>query len=648
MEGTEDKGVIYEFEGFVLDPGERTLAVNGVPIHLPAKEFDTLLYMVENSGRALTKEEMLSAIWQDAFVEEVNLAKQISRLRKVLNNDRTELIQTIPKHGYRFKVNDLRVREPEPLEPLIVEKRTVNRLKVTYHDDDPKNKLLPPARSEWLWTVRRGRTLLILACSLLVAASGAAYYFRYSAPSTGPAPVSAVRSLAVLPFLGLAAEERDEQLRLGLTDALITKLSGLKDVTVRPTNAVRKFESYDPIVAGRELGVDAILEGNVQQTEHHIRVTVQLVSVGDGRLLWGGKFDEKFADLFAVQDAISEQVANAIHPGLTGEERSLLTKRFTASNSAHAAYVKARILWNRRTGKDLKEALGYFETAIREDPDYALAHAGLADTYSLLADYSPADPHESSPKARAAALRALELDPQLAEAHTSLAYIKMYYDWDWQGSESEFRRAIALNPNYATAHQWYSEYLSGMGRFDEALAEIRRAKEIDPLSSVINAGEVWILYFARRYDEAIEAGRELQATNPDFAEINEYLKRCYDQKGLYREAIAARQMRRKLARVDPTKSPAIQRAAAATDHQTYWRSRLEQEIDDAKKEPPYPFDMAEIYAQLGDKDKAFEWLEKAYEQRTYLMMNLKVAPNLDTLRSDPRYADLLRRMGLPG
>ena len=645
MEGTDDKGVIYEFEGFVLDPKERTLTVNGAPIHLPAKEFDTLLYLVENSGRALTKDELISAVWRDTFVEEVNLAKQISRLRKVLNSRGAELIETIPKHGYRFKATDLRVREPDPLEPLIVEKRSVKRLKVAYPHESSEPRPNPKLSGES--HVRRWRAPVLIAAFgiLTLLAFGFAYMWFDSGPD--PSGITGnVRSVAVLPFKPVGAENHDEHLSLGLTDAVITKLSHLKQVVVRPTNAVRNYGSHDPLAAGRELGVDVVLDGNIQRIEQQIRVTVQLVSVRDGRLIWGGKFDEEFTDIFALQDAISDQVARAIEPGLTREERTLVAKRYTANPDAQKAYVRGRILWNRRTGRDLAESIKFFNEAIERDPNYALAYSGLADANSLLADYSQVLPSESYGKARDAALKALELDENLAEGHTSLAYANMYYYWDWPAVDAGYRRAIELNQNYATAHQWYSEYLAAMGRFDEALSELRRAREIDPLAPVINAGEVWILYFARRYDEAIEAGRKVQESNPDFAEINEYLKRCYDQKGMYREAIDARQMRRKLVGIDPTETPAIKRAGEAKDHASYWRSRLEQEIDDAKREPPYPFDMAEIYAQVGDKDKAFEWLQKAYERRTYLMMYLKVAPNLDPLRDDPRFHEMLRGVGL--
>lgn len=643
MEVTEKKGFVYEFGDFILDPNEKTLFVNGQPIHLPAKEFETLLLLVRHNGHALTKEEMISAIWQDSFVEEGNLAKQISSLRKIFNADGKSLIETIPKHGYRLKVTDLRCREPEPLEPVIVEKRTVKRVKLDLRESARESALpaellsepQPEARPRGLWIA--GGLLMIVAV-----VAGLYAWISSGRESTPPA----VRSVAVLPFKPVAADDSDEYLRLGLTDALITKLGSLRQVVVRPTNAVRNFGGHDPLAAGRELRVDAVLDGNVQRIGQQVRVTVQLVNVRDGTLLWGGKFDEKFTDIFSVQDAISEQVARALEPGLTGEERTLLAKRHTASADAHHAYVLGRIYWNKRTARDFEQAIVHFNDAIRKDPNYALAYAGLADSYSLLADYQGAPPPEAYEKARAAALKALELDDNLAEAQTSLAYVSMYRDWDWEGAERRYKLAIARNPNYATAHQWYAEFLTAMGRFDEALAEIRRAKEIDPLSSVINAGEVWTLYFARRYDEAIEQGRKLQELRPDFAEVHEYLKRCYDQKGMYRQAIAARQMRRKLAGRDVAETPALKRAASAESREIYWASRLEQETAESQAEGWEAFNMAEIHAQLGDKDKAFEWLERAFTERTYLMMYLKVAPNLDPLRSDQRFTDLLRRVGL--
>ena len=642
METAENKGLVYEFGRFVLDPNERTLFSDGSPLHLPAREFETLLLLVENNGRALSKDEMIAAIWKDAFVEEGNLAKQISRLRKILNTDDEQFIETIPKHGYRFSA-DLRVAYSDNADPVILEKRTVNRISLKYQDGT-EEKLLPVAENAIRPPGRRSLGFLFTA--VLLALLGGVFYLWYISTSDDSVGVSGIRSVAVLPFKPVSGDDSDEYLRLGLTDTLITKLSSLKHFVVRPTNAVRKYGSQDALSSGRELGVDAVLDGNVQRVGQQVRVTVQLVSVKDGRVLWGGKFDEKFTDLFNVQDTIAEQVARALEVGLTGDDKRLLAKHYTTNPEAHYAYVRGRFAWNKRTVKDLNEALVHFKDAIAKDPNYALAYAGLADTYSLLADYRGGPAVELYDKAKEAAVKALALDDTLAEAHTSLAYINMYRFWDWQAAESGYRRAIELNPNYSTAHHWYSEYLSAMGRFDEALTEIRRAKEIDPLSLVINAGEVWVLYYARRYDEAIDQGHKLMELDPEFTEVNEYLKRCYDQKGQYREAIAARQRRRKLAGVDAAETPVLKRAANANSHEEYWKSRLEQEIEDARTEPPAPFDMAEIYAQIGDRDKAFEWLEKAFESRNYLIMYLRVAPNLDPLRSDPRFTEILVRTGL--
>ena len=651
METTEKKRFAYEFGKFALDPREKTLFADGVPVHLPAKEFETLLLLIENNGRALSKQEMMTAIWQDAFVEEGNLAKQISRLRKLLNTNGENLIETVPKHGYRFST-ELRLVANEPEVPVILEKRTVKRLTVAYQEDNEDKLLLAGVKEKHQSGESRQSSLrfFLIAGVLLLAVVGVISYFSYfRSPnaSNQPENVSAVKSVAVLPFKPVGVEEDgDEYLRLGLTDALVTKLSSLKQIVVRLTNAVRKYSTQDPLVAGRELGVEVVLDGNVQRIGQQIRVTVQLVSVRDGRLLWGGKFDEKFTDIFSVQDAISEQAARYLEPELSGKEKSLLAKRYTTNTDAHDAYVRGRFFWNRRTADDLKEAIKHFNEAVEKDPNYALAYAGLADDYSLLADYDGALPAEAYPKAKEAAMKALELDDELAEAHTSLSYVKMYYYHDWQGAQDGYRRAIALNPNYATARHWYSEYLTAMGRFDEAFVEIRRAKEIDPLSPGINAQEVWILFYARRFDEAIERGRRIAEMNPDFAEIYDPLKRCYDQKGMYAEAIAARQKRRKLAGWDATETAALKSAASTSDAAVYWKKRLEQEIEEARNELPMPFEMAEIYARLGEKDLAFEWLDKAIENRNYPVLYLRVVPNLDPLRTDPRFDNLLGRIGL--
>ncbi len=637
MEKVENKEFVYEFGKFVLDPKEKTLFADGVAIHLPAKEFDTLLLLIQNNGHALSKEEMLTSIWQDAFVEEGNLVKQISRLRKIFNTNGNQLIETVPKHGYRFSTDLRRVARPDDELPVIAERRVREKVTISVTNDVAtlgEQRYLPPAtRSFFSW-----QKLLIFA---VIATAGLSLYLLWQKNE----PAKKVNSIAVLPLRSLIESDENRDVALGLTDVLITKLGSLKQMVVRPTNAVRNYTTTDPREAGRELGVDAVLEGNVQRLEKQIRVTVQLVSVSDGALLWGGTFDEEFTDPFHVQDAIVTQVASALELEFSGVDQTRPTKTYTANPEAHYAYVKGRIAWNRRTSKDFEIAIAHYNDAIIKDPNYALAYAGLADAYSLLADYRGANSLESYQRAKTAASKALELNDTLAEAHTAMAYVNMYHMWDFESAERNYKRAIAINVNYATAHQWYSEFLAAMGRFDEALVEIRRAKEIDPLSPIINAGEVWVLYYARRYDEAIEHGQRLAEANPQFAEVHEYLKRCYDQKGMYKEAIASRQTRRRNAGLDPAMTPPIARAAASASPQIYWKSRLEQELEDSHSEPPSTFDLAEIYAQLGDNDKAFYWLEKGFAERIYSMMYLRVAPNLDPIRNDPRFTDLLQRIG---
>jgi TolB-like protein/DNA-binding winged helix-turn-helix (wHTH) protein/Tfp pilus assembly protein PilF len=645
---------LYEFGPFRLDPAEHVLLRDGEPVALRPKEFAVLVALVENHGHALTKEELLKGVWSGQLVEEGNINRQISALRRALGETTggPQYVETIPKVGYRFvaPVRETRDRGAD----VVIERHTVARI-VTEEEEvangggelepSPEPKALPASGEK---DVNRRRGLaLVAAAVLLVGLTLALAYAWSSRKSQETKTVAAVRSLAVLPFKPIGAGEEDEYLGLGMADALITKLSNIREINVRPTSAVRKYDSpdQDPVAAGRELRVEAVIEGSVQRVGDRIRVTVQLVSARDGAPLWAEKFNEQFTNIFAVQDRISEQAARALTLTLSGAEQELLAKRYTENSEAHELYLKGRYFWNKRTMEGLKKGISYFSEAVKKDPAFALAYVGLADSYSLLSDYGWLPPNEAYPRAKEAAEKALKLDDQLAEAHTALASIKVGYDWDWSDAESEYRRAIELNPNYETAHQWYAEYLSGMGRHQEAIAEIRRAREINPASLIINAVEVSVLCIAREYDQGISQGQKALEMDPQFAEVYGYLRRCYEQKGMYKEAIFARQMRRKLAGLDAGETAALREAAAATSARVYWQKRLEQEMAELKQELDTAFDLAEIYAQLGEKDQAFAWLERAYEGRSFMMLYLKSAPNLDPLRSDPRYADLLRRIG---
>lgn len=653
---------LYKFGSFCLDPAEHVLLRDGEPIPLRPKEFAVLLALVENHGHVLTKDEFLKGVWPGQFVEEGNLNRHISSLRRVLgeSSDAPQYVETVPKVGYRFVANvqeivhpgtDIEEREfRDHSSDVVIERRTVAR--IITEEEEVANGVLEsslqttalPASAEKQVNRRRAVTRMAVAV-LLVALTLALAYAWSSRQSKGTKTVATVRSMAVLPFKPIGTADEDQYLGLGMADALITKLSNIREINIRPTSAVRKYDApdQDPVAAGRELRVEAVMEGSVQRVGDRIRVTVQLVSVPDGAPLWAEKFDEQFTNIFAVQDRISEQATRALTLSTSGQE--LMTKRYTENSEAYQLYLKGRFFWNKRTIEALNKSVGYFNEAVQKDPTYALAYVGLADSYSLLSDYGGLPPEKAYREAKRAAEKALALDERLAEAHAALGLIKTSYEWDWPGAEKEYRRAIELNPNYETAHQWYAEYLSGMGRHQEAITEIRRAKEINPVSLIINAVEVSVLYIAREYDQAISQGQKTLEMDPNFAEVYGYLRRCYDQKGMYKEAIAARQKRRQLAGLDAEETAALREAAAATSARVYWQKRLEQLVEESKEELSTAVDMAEIFAQLGQKDEAFKWLERAYEERSVMMMYLKVLPNLDPLRSDSRYADLLRRVG---
>ncbi|MFN2392038.1 MAG: winged helix-turn-helix domain-containing tetratricopeptide repeat protein, partial [Pyrinomonadaceae bacterium] len=515
METAENKRFVYEFGKFVLDPQEKTLFADGKAIHLPAKEFETLLLLVENNGKALSKDEMMQAIWEDAFVEETNLAKQISRLRKLFNASGEEFIETLPKHGYRFSADVNHIAQP--FGETILEKRTVKRLTVKLEENsEALPPLLPAAKRKFPLPAIFG------VASILLAVVSVIWFW------SGTKTPAKINSIAVLPLRPLTEAENSKTLGLGLTDTLIMKIGGLRQITVRPISAVTPFADapQDALEIGKKLNVDAVLEGTIQQSEGRVRLNARLLRVENGEQIWAEQFESEAAQIFDLQDRLTAQTAQALKLKLGASETEQITKRFTNNTEALDAYLKGRYFSNRRTVGDLKTAIGYFNEAIVKDPNYALAYVGLADAYSLLADYDGALPADAYPKAKEAATKALELDDELAEAHTSLAYVKMFYYHDWQGAQDGYRQAIALNPNYATARHWYSEYLTAMGRFDEAFVEARRAKEIDPLSPSVNAQEVWILFYSRRFDEAIERGRRIAEMNPDYAEIYDPLKRC--------------------------------------------------------------------------------------------------------------------------
>jgi serine/threonine protein kinase/tetratricopeptide (TPR) repeat protein len=487
----------------------------------------------------------------------------------------------------------------------------------------------------------RPKGVLTSAAVLILAVTAAAYFYFAGHPKT------TINSIAVLPFVNVGADPNTEYLSDGITDSLINSLSQLPRLKVMSRNSVFRYKGQeaDAQAAGKQLGVRAVLTGRVTQRGDSLSIIAELVDARDNSHLWGEQYNRKLADLLAVQEEIAKEISEKLRLKLTGEEEKQLIKRYTNNTEAYQLYLKGRFYWNKRTTEGYKKAIEYFEQAIENDPSYALAYDGLADTYTMLGRFGVSPPKEVMAKAKAAAVKALEIDDQLAEAHASLAEVKWKYDWDFQGGEKEIERAIALNPNYAIAHFWNALYLAEVGRHGEAMASIRRAQELDPLSLIISGDTGMILYLARRYDEAIEQCRRTLEMDQNFFRARLWLGRAYEQKGMYEEAIAEFLKARQLDD-NPITLAWIGHAYAASGKRSDALKVLDQLKQLSKQVYVDSYNVAAIHAALEEKDQAFELLEKAYVERSSWLSRLKVDPILDGLRSDPRFMDQMRRIGL--
>lgn len=645
---TDQGRVSYAFGPFYLDTTRRTLMREGVPVPLTPKVFDTLLLLIENNDRVVEKGELMEAIWPDSYVEERNLAQNVFTLRKALGEDK--YIETVPKRGYRFAAGVRQVVNES--EDLIVATRVTSRV-VIEEESDPKERLPRETDSRALAANpshgRSGRRLVGALIALTLFGCLVGIYFWVARKSAPPESVAGIKSIAVLPFKPIVASDRDEYLGPGMADALITRLSTIRHLIVRPTRSVLKYDSLDQdlLLSGRELRVEVVLDGKIQRSGDRIRVTVQLVRVSDGSSLWEGTFDQAFTDIFAVQDAISDRVTQAMFVTLTGEEKEGLARHYTDDTEAYQAYVKGRYFWNKRTEEGLKTGRDYFQQAIDLDPSYAPAYVGLAECYALFSTYGVMPASEAFPRAEQAALKALEFDERLAEAHASLGVIRYEYNWDWPGADKEFKRALELSPNYATAHQWYGGYLVSVARFDEGIQEIKRAQELDPLSPIINASVGWFLYYARRYDQAIDEGRKAVALDGNSMMAHFFLGQTYLQKGMHAEAIAELQKALSLSPAEPQTLAVLAQAYSRAGKRSEAERILKQTMELSKRVYVPPYNIAEAYLAIGDTDHVFEWLEKAYREHSPDLVGLKTEPRLDQVRSDPRFADLVRRVGLP-
>jgi DNA-binding winged helix-turn-helix (wHTH) protein/TolB-like protein/Flp pilus assembly protein TadD len=635
--------LLYEFGPFQLDPPERLLLCDGQPVAMPPRAFDLLVFLVERRGHLVEKEELLKTVWRGSFVEEGNLSVTVSVLRKALNDDRGQhkYIETVSKRGYRFVAEVRRGGEPEPVPGPPQPEDSVSPVEPRPADDTPQSF------SKFRVSVSK----IIFWSLAFVAVVLTAWFIAKTIPrqailnSAAQGPTE-IRSLAVLPFQTLGAKRSDEYLGLGMADALITRLGNTGKIIVRPTSAIQKYagQQLSPQAAGQEQGVDAVLDGRIQREADRVRLTVQLIRVRDGEQLWAETFDKESTNLFALEDALSERVAQSIRLKLTGEETRRLTKRTTERPDAYEAYIKGRYFWNKRTDKGMKKGLEYFRQAIALDPTFTEAYVGVADSYATLGLYAIMPPKEAFPAAKAATKRALEMDDGLAEAHASMGFINFYFDWNRTDAENEFRRALAANPNYAMAHSWFGESLAAMGRYPEAVAEAQRALEDDPLSLIIGSNAGWTLSLAGKTDQAIEILKKSIEIDPSFPRTHFRLGRAYEQKKLYDLAVLELQQAVTLSGGDACYEGSLGHAYAISGKPDQARQVLK-DLEARTGEAYVPsYAIALVYAGLGDNDHAFTWLEKAYDDRSTSMAFLRSDPELSSLHSDPRFEPLARRI----
>jgi TolB-like protein/DNA-binding winged helix-turn-helix (wHTH) protein len=649
---------LYQFGPYTVDSRRRTLSRQGLPVPVTPKAFDLLLYFVQNPDRVISKDELLKAVWADSFVEEGNLTQNVFLLRKALGqkSEHSGLIVTIPRKGYQFTgevvISSQPAQSPEAhagqvaataVSPAIKEEGQQEDEVKTISSSDTATSLV---RSPTFKSRRRLVALVAITAIILVVAG----YVAWERFRTPPAPPQRIM-LAVLPLQNLTGDPEQDYFADGLTEELIAQLGRLQpeQLGVIARTSVMGYKHTDKRLdqIGRELSVQYVLESSFRRSADRLRLTVQLVRVNDQSHLWAEHYDRRVQDTLALQDDVARAIAREIQIRLTRQQQADLARHRAIDPVAHESYLRGRYFWNKRTELGFRKAIEYFHLAIAKDPANAEAYAGLADAYLLLSGYGFEAQPEALPKAKAAALKATEIDNRLAEAHTTLGLIALQHDWDWPAAEKHFERALELNPNYAVAREMYGDgYLWSVGKTAEAIAELRKAHELDPLSLIITTDLAKHLCFAGLYDEGMDHFRNVLEADPDFVQAHYYLSRAYALQGLYAEAIAE---------TEKIKPPDVMPFAIGQRGYIYalqGKRREALEVAEQLKQAATtrhldPHYIADIYIGLGDKDLAFAWLDKAYQEHSPGIIMLNVDPKYDPIRSDRRFADLMRRIRIP-
>jgi DNA-binding winged helix-turn-helix (wHTH) protein/TolB-like protein/Tfp pilus assembly protein PilF len=605
-------GAHYEFGDFALDIGQQCLVRRdtGQTTLLTGKVFETLVYFLEHAGETLDKDTLLRSIWPGVVVEENSLTQNVSTLRQMLGEARGEnrYIATVARRGYRFVA------------------------KVTRRDE-----LVAPKAT------RRKVMLGVTAATVLIAVIAAITLFATASRPRDAAPLPA-RTLAILPFKPLLPAERNESLELGMAESLISHLSQHSRQAISPLSSVRRYGGLDqdPIAAGRELGVDTVLDGSLQRSGDRLRVAVRLLRVADGQQLWAQSFDQDFTTIFNVQDIIATRVGQAVSVHWVGGGATRAVP-YTQDPEAYALYASGQFAWSRQNEPNLLRAVGFFEQAIARDPNYALAYAGLADSYALLGIFAMRAPHEVFPKALRAVEKALSIDPNLAAAHSSLGQIKMMYEHDWDGAARAYQRALQLDPSLASAYHRRGLLYAMQGDLEHALEANGRAQQLEPLWIAPKGAAGNFLYLARRYDESIRLCEQVLALDERADNARSFLIRNLIVKGDYERAIAEYDKRTLQM---PGSNAHRAQALALSGRRAAAHAELDRVLKLSKERYVPAYDIALIYAALADTENTFLWLERAMEDRSTLMVFLAQDPMFDAFHSDPRWNGLVQRLGV--
>ncbi|HEV7744652.1 MAG TPA: winged helix-turn-helix domain-containing protein [Pyrinomonadaceae bacterium] len=646
----EQTSDFYEFGRFRVKSDERLLLRGEDLVPLTPKAFDILLTLLENNGRIVNKDDLMKKVWPNTFVEEGNLTQNVSLLRKALGESANgpQFIETVPRRGYRF------VAHVNRSEGNGVESQAGNG--GAHYSASPllnAADTAPPVSLERDGQVAASaarqsfvsRRLPAIVLTLAVAAVTVAGIVYLSGRNKAGASPNAIQSIAVLPFVDDSATADAEFLDDEIAASLVNSLTKLPQLRVVPRSVMMTYKgrNIDPRQVGKELNVRAVVTGRVHRRGDTISIQADLIDLDSVSQIWGQHYERRLSDMLLVQEEISRDIFENLRLKLNVEEQKQL--------EAYRLYLKGRNAWNKRTREGMQQGIEYFQQAINADPNYAAAYAGLADCYNMQVIYGVSAPKDGFPKAKEAAVKALEMDETLAEAHTSLAFIKFRWDRDRVEAEREFQLAIKHKANYAPAHQWYSSYLVALERFDEAIAEAKRTSELEPLSFTASSHLGWILYLSGRNDEAIAQCTKILSLDPNSFPARRYLGLAYEQKGMYPQAIDQFQQGVKLSG-SPLMLALLGHAYAVSgktkDAQQVISDlrELSESRDAQARRYVSPYTVAAIHAGLGDKDQAFKLLEQALEERDVWLMNLKVDPVFAKLRSDKRFQDLLTRAGL--